>query len=435
VRSWGNTVHSSPHSVTEVQAASVAQHIARATEQSPKNNSVLPFGMGRTYGDSCLNNGGTLLITTSMNRIQHFDRLTGVVRVESGIILSALSQHVVPHGWFLPVVPGTEQITIGGAIANDIHGKNHHRRGCFGQHVHSFELIRSNGERLVCSSIENSDLFRATIGGLGLTGLITWVELQLMRVSSSNIAVNTIACQTWEEIEQCLIHADEHNEYSVAWVDAKRGRGHVATGNHANDDVYDGSGVRALSGFSVFKPLLNATTVDTFNKLKFSRLTTGERTHTTNYESYLYPLDLFSRWNRIYGSKGFFQYQFVVPMSGGVDVCKNVVQALLRHDQLPYLTVLKRFGEARSPGMMSFPMHGLTLAIDMPNLGKSTLTALETCDGIVSSANGRVYPAKDARMAASTFQHMYRHALNDFVRFIDPHFSSTFWRRVMEGVR
>jgi FAD/FMN-containing dehydrogenase len=422
--SWGRTVASLPAEVIDVDSS------FKAFE--PSGRQYLPYGLGRSYGDVCLNNGGTLLRTRRLNSILEFDASTGVMKVESGAILVDVLNTASAKGWYLPVIPGTGFVSIGGALANDIHGKNHHRRGTFGCHVIALELLRSDGLHHVCSKEQNEGLFRATIGGMGLTGMVTWVQIQLMKIGSTRIATQTTACKSWHDIIQVLHDQDEQHEYTVAWVDAKRGRGHVIAGNHLNDGIYD----RHMSATLPFAPLLRAVlfdaTADLHNIVRFFSMPSGTKPGIMSASKYFHPLDVVPRWNTAYGDSGFFQYQFVVPYEHGISAIESVIRILQSHDIISYLSVLKIFGTKMSPGIMSFPQPGLTLALDVPHKGASTLAALSKCDEVILKHGGRIYPAKDARMSADTFQKMYERQLLAFRSHLDPHFSSTFWRRVIQ---
>lgn len=420
--SWGRTIASVPAQIIDVDPG--------FQSFEPSGSLFLPYGLGRSYGDVCLNNGGTLLRTHRLNSVIEFDSTTGVMKVESGAILVDVLNAASAKGWYLPVIPGTGFITIGGAVANDVHGKNHHRRGTFGNHLVSLELLRSDGMRYECSLNQNEALFRATIGGMGLTGMITWVQIRLMKIGSTRIAAHTTACRTWRDIVQVLHEQDERHEYTVAWVDAKRGRGHVIAGNHLNDGIYERHLSTSLPLAPLLRLLLSDVTVDLFNIVKFLSLPSGTKPGIMPASKYFHPLDVIPRWNTAYGEAGFFQYQFAVPFEQGIAVIESIVSILLSHGIAPYLSVLKIFGSKPTPGIMSFPQPGLTMAMDVPNRGASTLTALSMCDEVVINNGGRIYPAKDARMSAETFHKMYEHQLPAFISNIDPQFSSSFWRRV-----
>jgi FAD/FMN-containing dehydrogenase len=399
---------------------------------------LLPFGLGRTYGDGCLNDGGTLLLTRTMNRILDFDAQTGIIRCEAGASFDSILQFAVPRGWFLPTSPGTKFVTVGGAVANDVHGKNHHRAGTFGCHVKRFELLRSDGSRLLCSPAENPQLFAATIGGLGLTGLMTWVEFALRPISSAMIDVESVKMRNLDDFFQVSAESDKDFEYTVAWVDclaqgAALGRGIMMRGNHAKEGGLIPHQQPKL-GVPVDFPAiaLNHYSVQAFNALYYGRLRQPLTSAVVHYAPFFYPLDSVNNWNRIYSRHGFFQYQFTVPFSSDSSAIREVFQRIAASGQGSFLAVLKTFGEIKSPGMLSYPSPGITLALDFSNNGNKTFELFKQLDSVVMAAGGRYYPAKDAWMSPEAFKKSYP-AWEEFRAFIDPAFSSSFWRRVTKA--
>lgn len=404
-------------------------------------STLLPRGLGRSYGDSCLNEGGTLLDTTQLNHLIAFDRDTGVLRCEAGLSLSEILVASTGHGWFLPVSPGTKQVTVGGAVANDVHGKNHHRAGTFGRFVRRFELLRSNGERLVCSPGENETLFRATIGGLGLTGLMTWVEFQMKRIPSEYLEVESVRFSNLDEFFDLAEDSDANFEYTVAWVDCMArdrslGRGLFLRGNHVEAPANAPTARRGPGWLDVpfYAPgfLLNRLSIRAFNSLYYGRQRERISTRVSHFEPFFFPLDFVTNWNRLYGRRGFLQYQCLVPYGGDRDAVRALFQRISVSGEASFLAVLKIFGDLPSPGLLSFPRPGVTLALDFPNRGQRTLDLLEELDSIVRRFGGRVYPAKDARMSAHSFQLFYPEWL-ELAQYVDPAFSSSFWRRVTAG--
>ena len=401
----------------------------------PRGPSLLPFGNGRSYGDVCLNDGGTLLSTRAMDRFQSFDPSTGILECEPGVLLQEIIDRFLPMGFFPPVTPGTALVTVGGAIANDVHGKNHHRAGTFGNHVLEFTLQRSTGELLRCSRHENADLFAATIGGLGLTGLIRSVQLKLRRVPGAWIRGDSQRFGTLADFFELSGASDRDYEYTVSWIDCsasgrKLGRGIFIRGNHL--PALDGERFRTSSRRMPITPpvsLVNGWSLRAFNVMYYNRPGVDSRDAVWHYKPFFYPLDSIHEWNRIYGPKGFFQYQCVIPPAAALPALTDMLQRIARSGMGSFLLVLKNFGDIRSPGMLSFPRPGTTLAIDFPNRGPRTLALLDALDDITRSCGGAVYPAKDARMSATAFQE-YFPAWRDFTRHIDPAFSSSFWRRV-----
>jgi FAD/FMN-containing dehydrogenase len=400
--------------------------------------SVLPFACGRSYGDSCLNDGGLLLDTIGLDRLIAFDHLAGVLRCEAGVTLADILALIVPQGWFLPVVPGTRWVSVGGAIANDIHGKNHHRAGTFGAHVLRFELLRSSGERLICSPEEQPDLFRATIGGLGLTGLILWAEIRLKRIPGAGIDLEEVRFGSLDEFFG-LAESDQEHEYTVAWVDClargrRLGRGIYMRGDHTR---WSGAAPSPLAGARLRVPcdaptgLLNRVTLGVFNELYYRRQLRTRTASVVPYAPFFFPLDAIDDWGRLYGPDGFLQYQCVVPLADG-RVIHEIFERMTRSREAASLAVLKRFGDVPSPGLLSFPRPGLTLAVDFALRGPRTLALLEELDQVVRDAGGAVYPAKDARMSPESFRRFFPQ-WERFAVQVDPRFSSSFWRRVQSS--
>jgi len=396
---------------------------------------LLAHGMGRSYGDSCLNDGGTLLLTRGLDRFLEFDESSGVLRCEAGVTLAQILEFAVPRGFFLPVTPGTKFVTVGGAIANDVHGKNHHADGTFGRFVRRFELCTSDGKRRICSPEENEGHYRATIGGLGLTGLITWAEIQLRRVPSPFIVQESLKMRSLDDFFRINDESEKDWQYTVAWIDVlargrKLGRGIYYRGNHAPQSP---PGRRISFGeprlrvpFDAPNFVLSGTSVRLFNFAYYNRQLRPLRRATIPYEPFFYPLDAVGNWNRLYGRRGLLQWQCVV---SDPETVVRILEVVSRARQGSFLVVLKTFGALRSPGMLSFPRPGITLALDFPHLGESTLTLLDRLDALVAESGGALYPAKDARMSAEMFELSFPE-LPAFLPYVDPRFSSSFWRRV-----
>jgi len=407
---------------------------------SSSDRTFLPYACGRSYGDSCLNNDGTLLDVRSLRRFISFDDHTGVLRCESGVTISEILHLVVEKGWFIPVTPGTQFVSVGGAIANDIHGKNHHQAGTFGRHVRSFELLRSSGERFMCSRQQNSDLFCATIGGLGLTGIITWAEIQLKPVFGPWIATQRCRFSNLNDFFDLSAQADQAFEYTVAWIDcfskgSALGRGIFIRGNHQNATQCPSAPPKSRTKFTMplNSPfaLFNSTTLKLFNYAYYYNSPKKASISFEPYDRFFYPLDSIQHANRLYGSKGFLQYQCVIPRQDQEEGIQALLSHIQRSKQGSSLAVLKQFGSIASPGILSFPRPGTTLALDFPYRGNRTLNLLSDLDEIVVSLGGAVYPAKDARMSSYHFQ-QYFPKWKEFSRYIDKKFSSNFWRRVTE---
>lgn len=427
VSSWGR-LSRVPHEVTrpafldELRAAAFAGGGPR-----------LCFGMGRSYGDVCLNQGGRLIVTDRLDRIMAFDRERGVLRAEAGLTLDRLLRVTVPHGWFPPVVPGTKFVTLGGAVANDVHGKNHEDVGTFGAHVKAIGLARSSGEVLTLSPDENAELFSATVGGLGLTGVILWVELQLAAIRSAMFDTETLAI---DDLAAFFRIAEESRDwpYTVAWIDClakgdATGRGLFTRGRHADGGGLDVHKVPRLAApFDAPGFLLNAHTIGAFNALYRHRpFVLGAR--RVHYDPFLFPLDAVADWNRLYGRRGFFQHQSAVPMASALETVHELLELTAESGEGSFLLVLKLFGDEPSPGVLSFPLPGATLALDFPNKGESTRRLLDRMSDAVLAAGGRLYPAKDATMAGAAFRAGYPDWRKVEAQR-DPNIMSDFWRRV-----
>lgn len=401
---------------------------------------LLPYGNGRSYGDSCLNNDGLLLHTRGLDRLIAFDPATGWLRCESGVLLAEILELIVPQGWFLPVTPGTQFVTVGGAIANDVHGKNHHRLGTFGGQIRCFELLRSDGQRLLCSPTEHPDWFAATVGGLGLTGLITWAEIQLRRIANPWIANETIRFGGLDDFFAVSAASDRDYEYTVAWLDCAArgsalGRGLLMRGNHAPalNAIHPAAPARRWR-VPVTPPfsLVGSWSLKAFNTLYYHRQRVDSTRQISHYAPFFYPLDSLLNWNRIYGQRGFLQYQCAIPTAHGQAAIRELLERIAQSGKGSFLAVLKIFGEIPAMGWLSFPRPGVTLALDFPNEGPTTFALLESLDTVVAAAGGAVYPAKDARMSGTRFREFFPQ-WQRFSAYIDPQFSSSFWRRVMES--
>jgi len=398
---------------------------------------ALPYGNGRSYGDVCLNDGGVLLHTRRLDRFIAMDANRGLLTCESGVTLEEVLDLIVPMGWFLSVTPGTKFVTVGGAIANDVHGKNHHRVGTFGHFVRRFELLRSDGQRMVCSRKENSEWFAATVGGLGLTGVITWAELELRPIHNPWLASETIRFFDLKEFMSLAAESERDYEYTVAWIDCAdrgaRGRGLFMRANHASqrEELLPAEpGRKHALRIPVTPPfaLFNRATVSILNRAYFWATRTS-RSKLVHYDAFFYPLDSVLEWNRLYGRRGFLQYQCVVPLTGATEALGCLLARIAQGGNGSFLTVLKTFGDRPPHGLLSFPRRGVTLALDFPISGQETYDLLTELNRIAMDAGGAVYPAKDARMSSRAFHAGFPH-VDRFIPFVDPGFSSSFWRRM-----
>ena len=412
--------------------------------RSAAPGSLLPYGLGRSYGDSCLNAGRELIDCRRLNRILGFDESTGMLRCESGVSFSDIIEVFLPKGWFVPVTPGTRFVTVGGAIANDVHGKNHHRAGTFGAHVRRIGLHRSNDGLVTCSSgsgsspSENADMLHATIGGLGLTGVIAWADIQLKRVPGPWIDSETIPFHSVDTFLDLSCQSNESFEHSVAWIDcfSQAGlRGIFFRGNHAAGTSRQSGTIKSKHSpklpFAMPAWMLNRHSIRAFNSAYYRTHARKTGTALVPYDSFFYPLDSIRQWNLLYGKQGFLQYQCVIP-EGNVDAIKELIGLMARSGMGSFLGVLKQFGSTPAAGMLSFPRPGITLALDFAMRGERTLKLMQSLDAVVQQSGGALYPAKDARMSPALFEASFPRWRN-FVPYIDPKMSSSFWRRVTGG--
>ena len=410
-------------------ALDLAMESLRAGNGEP---GLLAFGNGKSYGDSCHNGAGALVPMRRHRAISGMDVSTGLLTAEAGATLEEIIAYAAPHGYFLPVTPGTRFVTLGGAIANDVHGKNHHLRGTFGSHVESLELLRSDGRRHLCSPSENADLFAATIGGMGLTGIILGASIKLMRVGSLDIEEEITPFANLDDYFGLAEAADAANEYAVAWLDqlAPTNRGVLLTGNHAQNGNFQTtpSATRLSVPFEMPFSMLNGWSLKAFNFAYFHAKARKTGKSLSAYGSFFYPLDAVADWNRLYGPRGLFQHQSVIPFEAAPTTIPLMLEASRQAGQASFLTVLKRFGAVASPGLLSFPQPGYTLTMDFSNRGSSTRNLLERLDGLTVAAGGRVNPYKDQRMSAATFAAGFPQ-WRELERHRDKRFSSDFWRR------
>ena len=393
---------------------------------------ALPVGMGRSYGDSCLNGEGGLIVMRGLDRLMEIDAQEEDFTAQAGMTLSEALQHLTPRGLFLPVLPGTRLATLGGAVANDVHGKNHLMAGSFGNHVRRFELVRSDGSRQVVAP--GNPLFEATIGGLGLTGAISWVELAVRDEDSSFLESEDFAFSSLDQYFEMMADSAAF-EHRVAWIDCtKPGRGVFSRARFLDDGALQPHADKIKLSAPGFTPgwLLNGLTLKAFNSLYGAAKTLKKGRQRVHYAPFFFPLDSIGGWNRVYGSKGFYQYQCVVPPAAAREAVSAMLAAIAKAGDGSMLAVLKEFGPARSPGILSFPMEGTTLALDFKNRGDHTLALFARLDAIVQEAGGRLYPAKDGRIPAKAFQAMYPR-WEEVERLRDPGISSDFWTRVTHG--
>lgn len=411
---WGNFPRQRCHVVRPVSVRAVQRIVVEG-----KRRSYVSRGLGRSYGDSAVNRGEGVIVHTGRDRFLGFDPQTGALECEAGVSLAEIIDVFLPRGWFLPTTPGTKLVTVGGAIAADVHGKNHHRDGSFGNFVLGFELLAASGETLTCSASENEDVFWATVGGMGLTGVILTARIRLRRVESAYCNVTYKRSADLDALLECFAATDKDYRYSVAWVDClasgkSLGRSVVMLAN----DAAAGELPRRLRAaplslpakriksvpFSLPAFVLNPWSVRLFNGFFYARHRGGRR--LVDYDAYFYPLDAVLHWNRLYGRRGFIQYQASFPPETSRRGLMELLEAVSRSRRASFLAVLKTAGPGNQ-GMLSYLRPGHTLALDLPNRGKGLERLVRQLDEILLKHGGRLYLAKDAMTTPDVFRAMY----------------------------
>ena len=381
---------------------------------------VIAFGNGRSYGDASLQT--KMVDTRRFNKFLSFDESTGELCCQAGVLLADILDVFVPRGWFLPVTPGTKLITVGGAIGADVHGKNHHLDGSFGQHILTMDVMRNDGTIVTCSPTENAEFYTITIGGMGLTGIILNATFRLKRVESAYICEETVKAANLGEIMDCFEASDDWT-YSVAWIDClakgdSMGRSIMMRGEHAKGTdlikpAHKSNPLELKKGLQLAVPFqfpnfaLNPLTMKAFNFVYYNKCKGGTNRHITDYNTFFYPLDAVDKWNRIYGKRGFTQYQFVIPKGAGREGMTKILKRITESGLGSFLAVLKLFGKQES--FMSFPMKGYTLALDFP-ISMKAMELFKELDAMVADYGGRLYLAKDSRMSAEMFEKTYPNA-------------------------
>lgn len=416
---WGRT---SP-SVARVRrpaddpAATIERLISEAGDRG-----VIARGLGRSYGDAAQNGGGEVVLTTALDRIVDLDLERGTVKVEAGVSLDQLMRTLVPLGLWPAVTPGTRYVTVGGAIGSDVHGKGHHRDGTFGAHVLSMDMVTPGLGRVTLTPGDRPDEFWATTGGMGLTGVVYQATLEMLRIETSAIKVDSWRTSDLDQTMALMREHDRSYRYSVAWIDclargSSLGRSIVEFGDHAGRDDLPAK-KRSASRALRFNPLdslpappwapsglLNRWTVAAFNEMWYRKAPRHSEGHVVAASSFFHPLDMIDGWNRIYGARGFLQYQFVLP-DGEEETLRKIIEELVRHRAASFLAVLKRFGPA-NPAPLSFPRPGWTLALDLPVTFGGLSELLDRMDEQVVNAGGRLYLAKDSRARPDLLEAMY----------------------------
>lgn len=431
---WGRA-----HAAAEEIVRPLTRDEAVAAIAAGGRKRVLARGLARSYGDVGLNDGGAIVDMTGMDRLLAFDAQTGVLTCEAGVTLDGLmhwlrTQTADGAAWLPAVVPGTRFVTLAGAVANDVHGKNHHAWGTFGEQVLELDLARSDGTIATLSS--GDELFHATVGGMGLTGLVLSLRLKLRKVPSLWLETEDIVMPDLDAFFALSEESSQAWEYTVAWFDSmaagnSRGRGIFTRARHAETSRAPPRLGRSMLGVPVELPFsaVRPMSARLFNMAYARRLGGARKQSLQPYYGALFPLDVASDWNRLYGPAGFYQYQCVVPNAVARDSTAALLERIAQSRAGSSLTVIKTFADRPPAGLMSFPREGATLALDFANRGTETLALLDALDAIVADAGGRVYAAKDGRASREHFRAGYPE-VDRFSRFVDPAFSSDFARRV-----
>ncbi|UOU98385.1 FAD-binding oxidoreductase [Chryseobacterium daecheongense] len=429
VTNWGN------YPIVEKEMRS-DDSFSKIKEFVLSHNEVIARGNGRCYGDASL--GEHIFSTKKLNKFIGFDRLNGIIECESGVLLSEVLEVVVPQGYFLYVTPGTKFVSVGGAIASDVHGKNHHAEGCFSEYVIEFKLMNESGQIITCSREENSDKFWATIGGMGLTGIILTAKFKLKNIETAYIRQESIKAENLDEIFR-LFEESESWTYTVAWIDCLQkgkniGRSILMRGEHAFQHELPqnlkNNPLRLKKKFQPTVPfyfpnfVLNALTVKIFNLLYYKKQAKKEVKNFIDYETFFYPLDAINEWNKIYGKSGFIQYQMVIPKETGKEGMKRILETIANSGNGSFLAVLKLFGKNNPEAYNSFPFEGYTLALDF-KVNSKLKKLVDQLDQIVQEFEGRIYLTKDS---------MSRSSLTNYLKNIqNPKFVSLQHKRIINN--
>jgi FAD/FMN-containing dehydrogenase len=390
-----------------------------AEVRPPAEQTTIARGQGRSYGDAAISGTGLVILSERLNHVGSFDETTGLLKAEAGVTLAQIIETFVPRGWFPSVVPGTKFVSLGGCVAADIHGKNHHHAGTFGRHVTELEMVCADGSRVRCSPQANAELFWATVGGMGLTGIMTEVAIKMLPVQSPFMIVRNQPANDLETSLRMLEDKSWDDDYSVAWIDCvagrKLGRSVLIRGHHARQEELSRSLQSIMTNqktrehklpFGFPSWVLNRPAMAAFNEVFYRRQGRRTKPFVDTLERFFFPLDRIAQWNRMYGRRGFVQYQCVLPLSQSERGLQELLEELKRSGRSSFLSVLKRFGP-EGEGLLSFPIEGYTLTLDFPIRDEGLFPFLDRLDDIVLQYDGRVYLAKDARMRAETFYAMY----------------------------
>ncbi len=413
ISGWGNFPKIEAEMVSDAYFSNIQEIVSKSSQ-------IIPNGLLRSYGDSAL--GKFCFSSAKLNRFLLFDKESGLLTVESGVSLLEINKIFIPQGWFLPVTPGTQFVTIGGAIASDVHGKNHHKVGTFGNFVKSIKLLLPNSQIVDCNTNEDSEIFKATIGGIGLTGIILQAQIMLIPITSPLIEQTTLKSENLDELFENFSKYN-NTTYSVAWIDtfsnnSQLGKGLLFLGEHFNAKDKENKSIEIKKTSKITIPFnfpsktLNPFFLRIFNYLYYSKEFKKEKKSLVYFDKFFYPLDAINHWNRIYGKNGFAQYQFVVPIDNSKKAIVKIYQIMRDFGQGSFLTVLKQFGDENG-FYLSFPNNGFTLAMDFA-INRKTLEMFDAFDKIILEYGGRLYLTKDSRMSNKFFHKTYEDKIDKF---------------------
>jgi hypothetical protein len=426
INSWGiyENQHSSinfPNSLEDLKHSIV------------KRNNFLSYGMGRSYGDVCLNTDGRLISSKNLSNVIDFNILDGLISCYAGMTLKNLQEYAMKDGWMLPVVPGSQFISIGGAIANDVHGKNHLAEGSFGNHIKEITLLKSDGNIAICSHHTNKDLFIATIGGIGLTGVILSTKIQLKPLKGKHIQVKYKSFNCLENYND-LIEKYKDYEFFVSWVNCKKEK--KFNGSMQIGKFCQNPSTHVPKNLTIYKTMPRLKLINKRSKIFFNYLYSkrqnflNEKTIVDYFQNFLHPLDKIHSWNRLYGKKGFFQFQCQLLSENWISVLKKIFIVINQSNQIPFLPVIKSFSK-KSIGILSFPKEGITFSVDFENNGLESINLIRSLNDLTINEGGRIYLAKDALMSKKNFEDSYP-LYEKFQAYRDPKISSNMSRRLMD---
>lgn len=408
IESWGGTLNS----ISEFKCPSSSEEILKSIDPSLK---VLPYGLGKSYGDTCLNSSGQIFSLKNISSVIDFDEERGIIDCQAGISLEKIQTLIMPKGWILPVISGTKFITLGGAIANDIHGKNHNLEGSFGNFIQEISLLKTDGILLRANSKQNSELFKATIGGIGLTGFIISAKIKLKKIKNNLLDINKKIFFSYDHFQE-LISLKSNSDYIVSSINCKldnKFRGVLQFASHSEATFKKIKTKKTLNVPLPKVKIVNKTTKTIFNYFYFNRKFKFTKSNSVDtFENFTHPLDRIKNWNKFYGSKGFYQFQCRLPHYSASNTLRKILLEINKTNQVPFLPVLKVLKVSKKIGHLSFSEEGITFSVDFENRGKDTIKLYKKLSRLIVEAGGRLYLAKDCLMSKKDFEESYPEVRN-----------------------